>query len=194
MVRALLASVDAHGIAGESGRCSAAIVPVAAAAGGAVCDARDRCREHGEPSGDMARRVRGGAAGGADDVARRARARRVGRCELFLPVEDEMFARPFRREGALAAEDVEAVPRARAPAARSAFDSGAAMITPATIRKRRPRSSARFSPMWTARRRSAISASASPPRGTTSRPPASGRRRSSTRAMCRRCTSGSAMR
>jgi tetratricopeptide (TPR) repeat protein len=49
--------------------------------------------------------------------------------ELFLPVEDGMFARPFHRESAVSAETLKPF-RERVPqAARSAFDTGAAMIT-----------------------------------------------------------------
>jgi len=49
--------------------------------------------------------------------------------ELFLPVDDGMFARPFHREGAVSAETLKPF-RERVPqAARNAFDTGAAMIT-----------------------------------------------------------------
>jgi tetratricopeptide (TPR) repeat protein len=49
--------------------------------------------------------------------------------ELFLPVGDEMLARPFRRDGAVAAETLKPF-RDRVPAAaRNAFDRGVAMIT-----------------------------------------------------------------
>ncbi len=49
--------------------------------------------------------------------------------ELFLPVGDELLARPFQRDGAVAAETLKPF-RDRVPAAaRNAFDRGVAMIT-----------------------------------------------------------------
>ena len=48
--------------------------------------------------------------------------------ELFLPVGDDLLARPFHRERAVAAETLKPFRDRVPPAARAAFDAGAAMI------------------------------------------------------------------
>jgi VWFA-related protein len=49
--------------------------------------------------------------------------------ELFLPVGDELLARPFRREEAIAAETLKPFRDRIAPVVRTAFDTGVAFIT-----------------------------------------------------------------
>ncbi|HTK28941.1 MAG TPA: VWA domain-containing protein [Vicinamibacterales bacterium] len=49
--------------------------------------------------------------------------------ELFLPVADDAFARPFQREDAIAARTLEAFKARVAPSLRTPFDAGVAFIT-----------------------------------------------------------------
>ena len=175
---AVLASVDAQAhIAGERALFGGIVPVVRLPAGRYVM--RAMVSNRGEPLATRVRPFEVAPPAVLMTSAEGASAPQSADAELFLPVEDGCSR---VRSGGMARwrRHVEAVPRARAAGGASAFDTGAAMITAGDYPKAEAALSARFSPISTARRRSSISASASPRRGMTSRPPASGRRRWST--------------
>jgi VWFA-related protein len=55
--------------------------------------------------------------------------------ELFLPVGDELLARPFRREDALKADTLDAFRARLAPSVKASFDAGVAFLTSADYPK-----------------------------------------------------------